>query len=336
MSVDRGRSKQLYFDMLRIRRIEERIADLYPQQEMRCPVHLSIGQEAVSVGVSAALSRDDLVLGGHRSHGHYLAKGGDLRAMLAELYGKRAGCAGGHGGSMHLVDPAVGFLGATAIVASAIPIAVGTALASVMRGEPLVSVVFFGEGAVEEGVFLESLNFAALKGLPVLFVCENNLYSVYSPLEVRQPPGRDIIALARAIGVEGSKDDGNDVHAVHRLAAAAVDRARRGGGPTILELMTYRWREHCGPSYDNSLGYRSEAEFEEWKRRCPIARLGARLLAEGALTPPEIATMEERIRDEIEDAVRFAQESPFPDEGRLFEDVHPPEGASVPGGGSAR
>lgn len=322
--------------MLRIRRIEERIADLYPRQEMRCPVHLSIGQEAVSVGVSAALSRDDMVFGGHRSHGHYLAKGGDLRAMLAELYGKRAGCAGGHGGSMHLVDPAVGFLGATAIVASAIPIAVGTALASVMREEPLVSVVYFGEGAAEEGVFLESLTFAALKGLPVLFVCENNLYSVYSPLSVRQPPGRQVFELARAIGVPSEQDDGNDVLAVHRLAAEAVEKARRGGGPTFLELMTYRWREHCGPSYDNSLGYRSEAEFEEWKRRCPIARLEERLLAEGTLGRPEIAAMEERIRDVIEDAVRFAQESPVPEEGRLFEDVHPPEGASVPGGGSAR
>ncbi len=320
--------RRLYFEMLRIRRVEERIADLYPAQEMRCPVHLSIGQEAVSVGVSAALSRDDTVFGGHRSHGHYLAKGGDLRAMLAELHGKAAGCARGNGGSMHLVDPSAGFLGATAIVASAIPIAVGAALAAVMRREPLVSVAFFGEGAAEEGVFLESLSFAALKALPVVFVCENNLYSVYSPLSVRQPPGREVFALARAIGVEASQDDGNDVLAVLARAREAVEKARRGEGPTLLEFMTYRWREHCGPSYDNHLGYRSEAEFEEWRRRCPIARLGDRLLAEGVLAAGDIAEMEERLAEEIEEGVRFARESPYPEEGLLQEHVHPPGAAT--------
>ena len=183
-------ARQLYYQMLRIRMVEEAIADLYAQQDMRCPIHLCIGQEAVAVGVCAALAADDYVLSGHRSHGHYLAKGGNLPAMLAEFYGKVTGCCQGKGGSMHLVDLAAGFLGAVPIVGSTMPIAVGTALASVMRGESRVTAVFFGEGATEEGVFHESLNFAALQKLPVVFVCENNLYSVYSPLAVRQPAGR--------------------------------------------------------------------------------------------------------------------------------------------------
>src|SRR5579859_6536135 len=182
--------RRLYRGLLRLRLVEERIAELYPEQEMRCPVHLSIGQEAVAVGVCDHLEPADQALSGHRSHGHYLAKGGDLRAMLAELYGRETGCARGKGGSMHLVDLEAGFLGATPIVASTIPIAVGVAFAARLRGQPLVTVAFFGEGATEEGVFHEAANFAALHRLAVVFVCENNLYSVYSPLEVRQPAGR--------------------------------------------------------------------------------------------------------------------------------------------------
>ncbi|MBI4331624.1 MAG: thiamine pyrophosphate-dependent dehydrogenase E1 component subunit alpha, partial [Chloroflexi bacterium] len=179
--------KKLYYAMLRIRLVEERIAELYPEQQMRCPVHLCTGQEAIAAGVSAHLTSDDYALSNHRSHGHYLAKGGDLKAMMAEIYGRVTGCSRGKGGSMHLVDLAAGFLGATPIVGSTIPMAVGAALATVMKGEKRVTVAYFGDAAVEEGVFHESLNFAALKRLPVVFVCENNFFSVYSPLSVRQP-----------------------------------------------------------------------------------------------------------------------------------------------------
>lgn len=315
-------AKQFYYQMLRIRMVEEKIAELYPEQEMRCPVHLCIGQEAVAVGVCANLSRADYILSSHRSHAHYLAKGGDLKAMLAEIYGKVTGCSRGKGGSMHLVDLSAGFLGATPIVGSTIPIAVGAAFGSVMRGEKRVAVAFFGDGATEEGVLHESLNFAALKKLPVLFVCENNLYSVQSPLSVRQPEGREIFNLAQGHGMESYQGDGNNVIEVYRLAGQAVRKAREGNGPTFLEFKTYRWREHCGPYFDEDLGYRSKNEVEEWQRRCPIEMLRANLLGEGVLSIKEIEDMVIELRTEIEAAVVFAKESPFPTGEQLTENVY--------------
>jgi pyruvate dehydrogenase E1 component alpha subunit len=242
--------------------------------------------------------------------------------MIAELYGKVTGCSQGKGGSMHLVDLSVGFLGAAPIVGSTIPIAVGTALASVMRGEKRVTVVFFGEAATETGVFHEAINFAALKQLPVVFVCENNLYSVYSPLSVRQPEGREVFGLARGHGVESRQGDGNDVTEVYALAARAVRRARDGGGPTFLEFKTYRWREHCGPNYDNTLGYRTESEFLEWKRRDPLATSKERLLRASVVCNQDIEGMVSDLEAEIRDAVTFAKESPFPEEGLLMEHVY--------------
>jgi TPP-dependent pyruvate/acetoin dehydrogenase alpha subunit len=315
-------AKTLYREMLRIRLIEERIAELYPEQEMRCPVHLSIGQESPAVGVCAALELDDYAFGSHRSHAHYLAKGGDLQAFMAELYGKATGCCSGKGGSMHLIDRSVGFLGAVPIVGSTIPIAVGAAFATAMQGESRVTAAFFGEGATEEGVFQESLIFAALRRLPVVFVCENNLYSVYSSLSVRQPPERDICAVARANGVQAMRDDGNDVEAVYRLARDAVDAARSGEGPILLELETYRWREHCGPFYDNDLDYRSAEEFDTWRARCPIESLERRLLQRGHLDERDVARATEEIAAEIDAAVTFAKESPFPGDDEFSTNVY--------------
>lgn len=312
----------LYYNMLRIRMIEEKIAELYPEQQMRCPVHLSIGQEAVAVGVCASLSHDDYVLSNHRSHGHYLAKGGNLKAMIAELYGKVTGCSHGKGGSMHLVDISAGFLGATPIVGSTIPIAVGIAFGSVMRCEPRVTTVFFGDAATEEGVFHESVNFATLKKLPVIFVCENNFYSVYSPLSVRQPESREIFELAKGHGLESYQCDGNDVVEICKLTERAVRKARQGGGPTFLEFKTYRWREHCGPCYDNDLGYRTESEFLQWKRRCPIEKLKERILVNGIFSDENIEGMVRVLEAEIEDAVRFAKDSPFPNEHLLLKDIY--------------
>jgi pyruvate dehydrogenase E1 component alpha subunit len=306
--------------MLRIRMVEERIAELYPEQEMRCPVHLCIGQEAVAVGVCASLRPTDLVLSGHRSHGHYLAKGGDLRAMLAEIYGRATGCARGKGGSMHLVDLAAGFLAATPIVASTIPIAVGAALGGRLRGEDRVVVSFFGDAATEEGVFHESVNFAVLKQLPVLFVCENNLYSVHSPLSVRQPSGRSIADLVRGHGLPSIQADGNDVQEVARRAAEAAVRARSGGGPSFLEFITYRWREHCGPFPDNDLGYRPAGEFEQWQGRDPIQRLQIEL----GLDPDEVADLAAELQAEIDEGVAFARNSPFPEPHEMNEDVYSP------------
>src|SRR5882724_167878 len=310
---------KLYRQMLRIRAIEETIATLYAEQQMRCPVHLSIGQEAAAVGACAAVERTDYAMSGHRSHAHYLAKGGSLPAMMAEIYGKVTGCCGGNGGSMHLVDVAAGFLGAVPIVGSTIPIAVGTAFASQLRGESRVTLSFFGEGATEEGVFHESINFASLKKLPVVFVCENNLYSVYTPMSVRQPAHREVFQQAVGHGVEAHQADGNSVEEVFRLTQAAVAKARAGGGPTFLELKTYRWREHCGPNFDNNIGYRTEQEYESWKAQCPLVRLRPQLLAKKLMSEADEARWQAELAREIEDAVAFAKSSPFPPRSAMTE-----------------
>ena len=310
--------------MLRIRMIEEAIADKYRGQQMRCPVHLSIGQEAVAAGVCAALEASDYLISTHRAHAHYLAKGGDLKAMLAEIYGKATGCSSGKGGSMHLIDLAAGMMGSTPIVGGSLPVAVGLAFACRLRDRNRVTAVFFGDATTEEGVFSESLNFAALKKLPVVFICENNLYSVYSPLSVRQAAARDRTALARAHGLAAAGGDGNDAEAVLRLAREAVARARRWEGPTYLEFATYRWREHCGPNYDNDLGYRSEAEFQSWRKRCPIKRYRERLLREGTISEPELSRMTRRIDRELSAAFAFAQASPWPAPEASDEGVYAP------------
>jgi 2-oxoisovalerate dehydrogenase E1 component len=316
--------------MLRIRIVEERIAAVYPEQEMRCPVHLCIGQEAVATGVCAALAPRDQVLSGHRAHGHYLAKGGNLNAMVAEFYGKVTGCCQGKGGSMHLVDLAAGFVGAVPILASTIPISVGLALADAMRGDQArVTVVFFGDGAIEEGTFHEAANYAALRRLPVLFVCENNGFSVYSPLASRQP-SPEMMRVARAHDIEGRRADGNDASAVYALARQAVEKARSGGGPTFLELETYRWREHCGPLYDDDLGYRAADEAARWQDRCPVARATRELLAEGLLTAEGLTALRGELELEAQEAIRFARASAFPPPDAVATHVHPPPRAGGP------
>ncbi|MCG3175105.1 MAG: Acetoin:2,6-dichlorophenolindophenol oxidoreductase subunit alpha [Candidatus Omnitrophica bacterium] len=306
--------RRLLIDVERIRRVEERIAELYAEQEMRCPVHLCIGQEAASAGVSAALEVHDTAVSGHRAHGHYLAKGGDLNAMIAEIYGKATGCASGRGGSMHLIDLKCGFLGSTPIVGGTVPVGVGAAYAMRLRGERSISVVYLGDAAVEEGVFHESLNFAALKQLPVLFVCENNLYSVYTRLDDRQP-ARPLHRLAAAHGIPALVEDGNDAVAVYERAAELVDKVRGGAGPAFLELPTYRWREHCGPNYDQELGYRPDAEYADWKKLCPVERLRERCLREGVVDAAELKALQERLEAEIDEAFRRAKQAAYPEPG---------------------
>jgi TPP-dependent pyruvate/acetoin dehydrogenase alpha subunit len=315
-------AEDLCRSMIRIRVIEELIADRYADQQMRCPVHLSIGQEGAAVGVCAALRSADYAVSGHRSHGHYLAKGGNLRAMMAELYGRVDGCSRGKGGSMHLVDLDVGFLGATPIVGSTIAIGVGAAFASSLRSEDRLAAVFFGDGATEAGIFHESLNFAVLHRLPVLFVCENNLYSVYSPLAVRQPAHRSIHGLAASHGMPAHSVDGNDVSAVHRAAVVAVDGIRRGEGPAFLELSTYRWREHCGPNWDDQLGYRPVGELASWQRSDPVVAATEALTAAGRCDQTGIDAMFSEAREEALSAVEFARASPFPDADELHRDVY--------------
>jgi pyruvate dehydrogenase E1 component alpha subunit len=312
---------RLYQSMALIRKAEEKIVALYPEQEIRCPTHLSIGQEATAVGVCAALRATDVIYSGHRCHAHYLAKGGDLRAMMAELYGRVTGCARGKGGSMHLVDPAAGAMGASAIVGGSMPLAVGSALAGRLRGRDTVAVAFFGDGATEEGVFHESVSFAALHRLPVLFACENNFYATYSPLPSRQVAD-NIFERVTPLGVPGVRVDGNDVTAVYRAAAGAVERARRGEGPTLLEMRTYRWRDHVGPNFDIGVGYRAQAELDAWMARDPVAALAQALEARGVLPATERAAIDAQIDAAIDDAVTFAKASPFPDLSELERHVY--------------
>ncbi|HYD71399.1 thiamine pyrophosphate-dependent dehydrogenase E1 component subunit alpha [Azospirillum sp.] len=314
----------LYRTMLYIRMAEERIAALYPEQEMRCPTHFSIGQEAIAAGVCAALGPRDYVLSAHRSHAHYLAKGGNLRAMMAELYGKDTGCARGKGGSMHLVDRSVGFLGCVPIVGSTIPIGVGAAFGARQRGETdRVTAIFFGDGAAETGVFHESINFAAVHRLPILFVCENNFYSVNTPMGPRQPEGRTITDIVRGHGLPAERADGQEVEPVAALAAAAIGRLRAGGGPEFLELETYRWLEHCGPASDIALGYRPAEEFEAWRRRDPVALHRDALRAAGVLDDALEAQLREDIGRVVDAAVAFAKDSPFPERSELLANVYP-------------
>jgi len=312
--------RRFFTEMLRIRRFEERAADLAEAGEIQTPCHLYIGQEAIAAGVCGALRRDDYVWGGHRSHGHYLAKGGDLRAMMAELYGKVTGCSGGRGGSMHIVAPEVGLLGTVPLVAATIPLAVGSALASRQRTDDRVSVAFFGDGAMEEGHFHESMNLAAVYRLPVLFVCENNLYASHMHLLQRRAVD-NLQAAAAAHAVTAARLDGNDVLAVYGAALEAVGRARRGEGPTFLECRTYRWRGHVGPSWDMDVGVKRKDELKDWMPRDPIARVRARLLQHG-VSEDELGGIETAVVREVEDAVAFARRSPYPESTTLLDHVY--------------
>jgi pyruvate dehydrogenase E1 component alpha subunit len=301
----------LFREMLRIRRVEESLADRYSEQEMRCPMHLYIGQEAIAVGVCAALSFSDLVFSNHRAHGHYLAKGGSLNAMVAELYGRSTGCCGGRGGSMHLIDVGVGFMGSTPIVGGTVPLAVGSAWASRLKGEARVSVVFFGDGCFEEGVVHESMNFAALHKLPVIFVCENNNFSVYTKLSERQPD-RPIFRIAEAHGLTSYAGNGNKLEEVIQISKTCANNAREGLGPQFIELQTYRWREHCGPNFDDALGYRSALEIKHGLDSCPIANFAKYLIGQRPGVESDFDRFECEIRDEIANAFAFALSSDKP------------------------
>jgi pyruvate dehydrogenase E1 component alpha subunit len=312
----------MFRSMLRIRRIEEEIEARYHEDQMKTPIHLVIGQEATSVGCCAALTNDDLLYSSHRTHGNYLAKGGDLQAMLSEMYCRANGCAGSRGGSMHLIDKRVGMAGTSAIVGGAVPIATGAALAAQIRGTGHATVVFLGDATTEEGVTSESLNFAALKRLPVVFFCENNFYSVQSPLATRQSPDREIHRWAATYGMPTALVDGTNVLAVYEASREAVERARSGGGPTFIEAPVYRFRAHGGSGDDSHTGYRAVAEREHWQDVCPILRYRQFLLGAGILDEQGEQRMEAEIRTEIVDAFAFAIDSPNPVEADLYRHVY--------------
>lgn len=313
--------RSLYITMLRIRRFEERVAELLcGQTEIICPVHLYIGQEAVATGVCANLNKDDYVFSTHRSHGHYIAKGGDIDALMAELYGRATGCSKGRGGSMHLVSAEVGLPGSSAIVAGTIPLAVGAGLAFARAGQGRVAVAFFGDGAVNEGAFYESLNFASLRKLPVVFVCENNLYSTHMPVSACLA-NTSIYEKAAAFNMPGVRIDGNNVCEVFETSKKAVKAARGGQGPTLIECLTYRWRGHVGPNFDLDKGLRAREELDSWMARCAISSLETFLLANDVLSETEKARIGEDVNQEIEKALVFARQSPYPEENSLLDNV---------------
>lgn len=299
---------QLYKTALRIRLVESRIADKYSEGNMRCPVHLSIGQEIPSAIFQQVVQFGDTAISTHRAHAHYLAMGGDLPRMIAEIYGKVTGCAKGRGGSMHLIDLDKGFLGSSAIVGNSIPVGVGVGYAKKLDGDLGVSFIFLGDGATEEGSFFESANFAAVHKLPVMFVLENNLYSVYTGLEHRQPKNRSITGLATAIGLRCESVEDSDFNGTHSKMSLLSKYAREGNGPSLIEVKTYRKLEHCGPNDDDHLGYRPSHELAKYKTIDQIDNLEKSL----ALTSEETDEIVENIRSEIDRAFDFAESSQFP------------------------
>lgn len=309
----------LYKTMLKIRICEESLVEPILKGEIKTPCHLYTGEEAIATGVCAALEKDDYIFGNHRSHGHYIAKGGDVKKLIAEIYCKETGCSKGRGGSMHVIAPEVGFLGAAPIVAGTISLAVGAALASKIRGESRVTVSFFGDGAAGEGVLYESLNFAALRKLPIIFACENNLYSTHMPFKECRAKD-NIYESGIPFGVPGYRVDGNNVLEVYEVTKKAVERCRKGDGPALIEFVTYRLRGHVGPD-DNIQGLhtdiRPKEEVEGWRKRDPVKNFENFLLQNGILSQDEIDQIKLTIEEEIKEAHIFARTSPYPDEREL-------------------
>lgn len=319
----KGFLTRLYTIMLRIRICEESLVEPILNGEIRCPVHLCSGQEAIAAGVCAGLKKEDYVFGTHRSHGHYLAKGGSLTELVAEVYCKETGCSCGRGGSMHLIAQEVGFLGAVPIVAGTISLAVGCALASKIKKEKRVTVSFFGDGAVGEGVLSESLNFAALKKLPVIFACENNLYSTHLPIRECRPEN-NIFEIGKPFGIPSFRVSGNDVLEVYEMAKRAVNICRKGKGPVFIEFMTYRLRGHVGPN-DNIPGLHTDIrpaeEIEKWRKKDPIINLEKFLLKNKILNKEILANIKKKIEKEVNEAHVFAKQSPYSDESELMKYV---------------
>ena len=304
-----------YRSMYLIRNVEEEVIRIYPSDKIKSPVHLSIGQEAVSVAVCEALEPSDVVFGTYRGHALYLAKGGDLFQMIAELYGKVTGCARGKGGSMHLIDVEHGVMGMSAVVSTTIPEAVGYAYAMKVRGENRLVVSFFGDGSVDEGVYHESMNFAKLKDVPIIFLCENNKYAIHSPTNDRHPSD-NICERARSYGIPAQRIENNDTLEIYRQVSQAAAEIRAGeSGPRFFECMTYRWKEHVGPFDDFHMGYRTQEEAQQWIDQDQLVKIGSQLDDKAR------EAIEAEVDSEIRAAFQFAEESPFPELSELHEGV---------------
>lgn len=316
-TVDRDPALQLLTDMVRIRRFEEACADLYGQGKIRGFLHLYVGEEAVAAGTLHALAADDNIVATYREHGHALVRGISARSIMAEMFGKQEGCCRGRGGSMHLFDAATRFYGGNAIVGGGLPLAVGLALADKMQSRPHLTACYFGDGAVAEGAFHESLNLAALWKLPVLFLCENNRYGMGTALE-RAESETDLSRKAASYRIDSAQVDGMDVLAVHKATADAAKAIQAGSGPQFLELLTYRYRAHS--MFDPDL-YRDKAEIEAWKERGPIHKLTTRLKSEGRLTEEQFLAIDAAAVSEVNDAVEFADAGTWEDPRDLMRDT---------------
>ncbi len=312
---------RLYRTMVTIRRFEEKAIDMKARQIIPGIIHLYIGEEAVATGVCAALRKDDYIFSTHRGHGHCIAKGGDIGRMMAELFGREAGYCHGKGGSMHIADIDLGILGANAVVAAGLPISGGAGLSIKMRGTDQVVVCFFGDAATNNGAFHESLNLSSVWKLPVVFVCENNLYGI-SVAQSRSTPIRDLYLRKDSYGMPGFMADGNDVLAVYETVKEALDRARKGGGPTLIEYKTYRWRGHYEGEADRTWYYRSKQEVEEWMEKCPIKRFRQYLLENEVADREHLDRIDEQTEQELEKAVEFAKNCPWPAPEDALKDVY--------------
>jgi pyruvate dehydrogenase E1 component alpha subunit len=318
LKLTKDKLVEMYKRMLKIRFFEEKVFDLYAQNLVPGTIHLYLGEEAIAVGVCSALRKDDYITSTHRGHGHCIAKGADLKRTMAEILGKKTGYCKGKGGSMHIADFSIGMLGATAVVGAGLPIAVGAALSAKLRKTNQVVVCFFGEGASNQGTFHESINMASTWKLPVIFVCENNLYAM-GTRQSRVMNIENIADRATAYGIPGIVVDGNDVLAVYETTQKAVERARKGEGPTLIECKTYR---HKGHSRVDPAKYRPKEEVEEWLAKDPIKRFKEKLLQTNTLTESEIQQIEKEVLAEIEETVKFAKESPYPPPEEALEDVY--------------
>ena len=318
MVLSKEKMLDMYRKMLTIRAFEYKVKDLFAQGKIVGAVHLSIGEEAVPVGVCSALKKGDYVLSNHRGHGHCIALGVDVKRMMAELFGRQDGVCKGKGGSMHLADFSVGMLGASAIVGGGLPLAVGAGLSSKMQRTNQVTVVFFGDGASNQGTFHESLNLAAIWRLPVLFVCENNQYAESTPV-TKVMLAKNVSDRASAYGIPGILVDGMDVLAVHEATEEAANRAREGQGPTLLECKTYRYLGH--EEGDPWTTYRSENEVEEWKKRDSTDKYRKVLVEKGICTETGLSEIEGEVKKLVDDAIKFAEESPWPKPEEALKDV---------------
>jgi pyruvate dehydrogenase E1 component alpha subunit len=315
--------QQLYRTMLRIRLCEESLVETILNREILCPCHLYSGEEAIAAGIGASLNERDYIFSNHRSHGHFLAKGGSMNAMVAEIYGRESGCSHGRGGSMHLIDPGHGMLGSAPIVSGTISLGLGAALASAIRKEDRVTVVFFGDGATGEGVLYESLNFAALMKLPIIFVCENNFYATHMPIRDCRVQN-NIRTIADPFCIENDEVDGNDVLAVYEAGRKAIEKCRRGDGPFFLECLTYRLRGHVGPD-DNIQGLhkdiRPPEEVEKWRQKDPIKIFKSHLIKNKLFSAEELGKIDIEIDEEVKSAHFFAKESAYPEKSELMKYV---------------